>query len=311
MKKFIPFFFVLLLGCSEDFSPNGEYRQRLIVYGVMEGNSQSQMIRVYSTYSPDQYDPLRPAPNTEVTNASVRIVDGTTVVLFHDTLITVNGPSGNRTVRVYVNNAFQPTEGKTYSLSVAVPGYDTVSSSFKGIFFGEVITNSSLLSKPGTEKFIPVRVATGLNSLAYLVTITLEYRVGSDTTLRRKESPMAVTKNSEGIVTKKFYPTLAYRNGSAVATTQYETVSFETAAYLSAISEIKAEFGSSAKFVRAIVTLKQFDTNLYTYYSITNSFGGSASLRLDEPDYTNITNGFGVFGMMTQQDRSYGLPADF
>ncbi len=64
MKKFVPILFVFLLGCSEDFSPNGEYRQRLIVYGVMDGGSSSQMIRVYSTFSPDQYDPLKPAPNS-------------------------------------------------------------------------------------------------------------------------------------------------------------------------------------------------------------------------------------------------------
>ncbi len=311
MKKIFPFLCVILLGCSEDFNPNGEYRQRLIVYGVMDGSSQNQMIRVYSTYSPDQYDPLKPAPNAEVTNASVSITEGNISYVFHDTLITVNGTSGSRSIRVFVNNAFQPKEGKMYILRAAAPGYDTVSSSFLGVFPGEVITNSSLLSKPGTEKFIPIRVATGLNSLAYLVTITLEYRVGNDTTIRRKEAPMAVTKNSDGIVTKKFFPTLAYRNGSAVATTQFETVSFETAAYLSAVSEIKSEFGSSVTFLRAVVTLKQFDTNLYTYYSITNSFGGSASLRLDEPDYTNVTNGFGVVGMMTQQDRLYGLPSDF
>ncbi len=149
------------------------------------------------------------------------------------------------------------------------------------------------------------------NVIAYLLTITLEYRVGTDTTLRRIESPYAVTKNSEGLVTKRFYPSLAYRNGATIAPTEYETVSFETSAYLATVSDIKSEFGSSAKFIRAIITLKQFDTNLYTYYSITNAFGGSSTLRLDEPDFSNITNGFGVIGMMSMQERSYGLPADF
>ncbi len=311
MKKLLLLLAVLMCGCMEDFSPNGEYKQRLIVYGVVDGNSTTQLVRVYSTYSPDLYDPLKPAPNTELANASVRVKEGNTIYIFHDTVITVSGTSGNRSVHAYVHYALQPVGTKMYSLTVAVPGYDTVTSSFKGLTEGDILANSTLLYKPGAEAIIPIRIATGLNAIAYLVTISLEFRIGSETTLRVRETPSSVIKNAEGGITKKIYPLLVYRNGSTVALATYETVTFETAAYLSTVSEIKNEFGSSVKFIRAIISLKQFDTNLYTYYSITNSFGSTATLRLDEPDYSNILNGFGVFGMTNSLDRSYPLPADF
>ncbi|MFZ4620694.1 MAG: DUF4249 family protein [Bacteroidota bacterium] len=309
MKKLFLLVIVLMCGCSEDFSPNGEYVPKLIVYGVIDGNSSMQLIRVYSTYSPDLYDPLRPAPNTTIANATVRVNEGTSTYLFHDTDITVSGTSGNRSIHAYVNYSLLPVGSKNYSLKVSAPGYDTVKSSFKGLTDGDILTTASLFSKPGTEKVLPVRISMGLNSIAYLVTIAFEYRVGNESTLRRREVPSSVIRNADGDVTKKIYPSLVYRNTTMAAPYVYETVNFDVDAYLLTASDIKAEFGSSAVLIRTIVTMKQFDTNLYTYFSIANAFGSTATLRLDEPDYTNISNGFGVFGMMNSLERSYGTPS--
>ena len=313
MKKTAFVILFLFAGCSDDFSPNGEYQKRLIVYAVIDGSSSTQMVRVYSTFSPDAYDPLLPSPNSDVANASVNIVDGNVSYIFHDTLITVsNGSGATKQVRAYVNYVLQPIENKTYVLTVFAPGYDTVKSAISGVFPGDIIPgNISLFSKPATEKYIPIRVSLGSNAKAYLAMISLEYEIPNDSVLKVKEVPVIVKKNESGEVIQRFYPKITFRDASSVLSTSYETITFESAAYTSVISDIKKEYqGITVKFRRAILTLIQFDNGLYTYYSITNAFGGGSTIRLDEPDYTNIVNGFGVFGMMTKQERSYGLPSD-
>jgi len=178
-----------------------------------------------------------------------------------------------------------------------------------GIYPGDILPGDiSVLSKPSTKKYIPVKVALGKNAHAYLAKISLEYVVGNDTLIR--EVPFAVTKNEEGQVTKRFYPKISFRDASANFNGNYETISFESAAYIAAITDIRKENSTAVNFRRAILTLIQFDKGLFTYYSVANSYGGAATIRLDEPDYTNIDNGLGIFGMMTKLERSYGGPSE-
>lgn len=310
MKKLLICSILLLSGCSEEFKPNGEYKQRLIVYAAIDASSATQLIRVYSTFSPEVYNPLVPSPNTEIANAFVQIKEGNSTYLFHDTLVTVNnGASGTRQVRAYINKAFQPEEDKIYSLKVHSSGFDTAKSSMTGISRGDLLPgNTALFSKPATEKYIALKVALGRNAHAYLAKISLEYIVGTDTLIR--EVPFAVMKDEFGHVLQRYYPKITFRDASSNITGNYETISFETAAYIAAVADIRKENSTTVKFRRAILTLIQFDNNLYTYYSITNSFGGASTIRLDEPDYTNISNGFGVYGMMTKEERSYGITGD-
>jgi len=310
MKRLFIGIVLILAGCSDNFNPNGEYQKKLIVYAVIDASTDKQFIRVYSTFSPEEYNPLTPSPNKEISNASVKIVDGNVSHNFHDTLITVNdGSAGTRQVRAYVHQGFQPVEEKLYTLSVYSTGFDTAKSSMVGIYPGDILPGDiTLLSKPSTKKYIPLRVFLGKNAHAYLPKISLEYVVGNDTLIR--EVPFVVMKDEFGHVTKRIYPNIAFRDASSNIDGNYETIYFESAAYIAAIADIRQENSTSVKFRRAILTLIQFDKGLYTYYSVTNSFGGAATIRLDEPDYTNINNGFGIFGMMTKLERSYGVPSE-
>jgi hypothetical protein len=49
----------------------------------------------------------------------------------------------------------------------------------------------------------------------------------------------------------------------------------------------------------ATYILTQVEPNLYMYYNLANGFQDEFSIRTDQPDYSNIQGGFGVFGAMT------------
>jgi hypothetical protein len=314
MKKNILFIVFLFFGCNSNFSPNGPYRQQLVVYALLDGSSATQLIRVYGTFSPNDYDPLQPSPNTEVQNASVSVYDGQLIYVFHDTTIIVNnGSTGNRSVHAYVNYSLQPVEKTTYTLTVAAQGFDTSKATITSISLGDILPGNVItLTKPGTETTIPIRIALGAKVRAFLPMIVFEYEVQNDGVLRTREVPREVNLNELGEVTKKVYPKISFRDASSTMVGVYETISFNSDAYIATAKEIKNEnAGRTVKFKTVLLTLIQFDNDLYTYYSVANNFAGSATLRLDEPDYTNIGNGFGVFGMQTKQVKTYGLPPDF
>jgi hypothetical protein len=61
----------------------------------------------------------------------------------------------------------------------------------------------------------------------------------------------------------------------------------------------QAEQGYSAaelRFKQAVIVLYSIDKNLYSYYNIVNGFQDPSSIRTDQPDFTNIQGGVGVFG---------------
>jgi len=48
---------------------------------------------------------------------------------------------------------------------------------------------------------------------------------------------------------------------------------------------------------------------LYNYYGIANGFRDPNTIRVDEPDFTNIAGGVGVFGGFVQDTLVVALPA--
>jgi hypothetical protein len=56
----------------------------------------------------------------------------------------------------------------------------------------------------------------------------------------------------------------------------------------------------SFQIISATFILTQVETNLYKYYKIANGFQDPYSIREDQPDFTNIVGGVGVFGAMVE-----------
>jgi hypothetical protein len=70
---------------------------------------------------------------------------------------------------------------------------------------------------------------------------------------------------------------------------------------------------ASAKIIfdRVVFQLLQADQNLYNYYMVTHSYRDLQSIRLDEPNYSNIEGGVGVVGSYTIDSVTHTLPDFF
>lgn len=305
---------LLFLSCNDDFTPNGPYTPKLIVYSVLDAANDTQYVRVYSSFSPAVYRPDSPSPNTEIANATVRIADDSTAYVFHDTLMTIGG----KQVRLYVHPQFRPKDRKVYHLSVASADYPTATSTATGVESGQILmfdTKPLFEPAPGTNLLFDLFL--GRNCSAYLSTLKLEYELfrNGAWVVQSREVPLDVVYDASGATVKRYYPipVLYQNNGSVNRNVQ---IKYATELYTGEIKAVKDEYptdvdNKTLRFKDVRLTLVQFDNEVFTYYSVANNYPGATTIRLDEPDYTNMKNGFGIFGAMVTQQKVYGIPAIF
>ncbi len=310
---------MLFLSCNDDFSANGDYTPQLIVYSVLEASTDTQYVRVYSSFSPDVYRPDTPSPKSDISGAMVKVYDDSSEYIFSDTMITVTSANGSADlVRMYVSRNFRPKEKKLYNLSVKWGGYPEARSTTTGLEASQIILfQSNVLFEPLPGKNITFDLYFGKNVSAYLATLTIQYEVQVNSVWKPffREIPISVVQDASGKITKKFFPVPQFIESQRTLE-KHLKVHYPTEIYTAVINEIKEENKAAVdnkqlKFKDVKLQLMQFDNEIFTYYSIANNFPGATTIRLDEPDYTNIDNGFGIFGSTTFQLKTYGIPSEF
>jgi hypothetical protein len=73
----------------------------------------------------------------------------------------------------------------------------------------------------------------------------------------------------------------------------------------------KTYAGSKLTFKRIVFRILQMDENWYEYYSIVRLAQDSRTTRFDQPDFTNLSDGYGVFGACTVDSLVHEYPPDF
>lgn len=287
-------------GCDESFDPRGPYVKRLVVYGVVSSRSDSQYVRIYTTYNPAGFDPLENTSDTYVRNATVSMTDDSATYIFNETVILRDEKSRySSDVVAYFAYPCPTRPGKAYSLAIASDqGNATAKVSVPGK--GYVFNNTPYIfvrPKTSTED-IPVSIGLSPVTQAYLIRLYINFDVGDGPNLThmRLEVPSAIDSagGSFQYAYRYAYPTLTRRPASSAV-----NLVFPRGAYLALYRNLENLYGvfqlTSATFV-----LTQVESNLYNYYNLANGFRDPYSIREDQPDFSNIVGGFGVFGAMVE-----------
>jgi hypothetical protein len=74
---------------------------------------------------------------------------------------------------------------------------------------------------------------------------------------------------------------------------------------------IKLHLGSKLIFQRIVFRFLQIDQNWYDYYSTARKFQDPFSIRLDEPDFTNLRKGYGLFSAFAVDSLQHLYPEEF
>ena len=312
------FGFFLLSGCNQPFDPRAPYQDHLVVYSILSNDRDQQYLRLYTTYNPPDFDPNKVTADQQIIGATVLLAQsGGPSVQFHDTVFARPDTSRYGSLLHAYVIPLRPGYGMTYQISIQAQGGlaatgslslpDKAYLSYSGI---------SILQRPGDLDKAAISVYTTLSGLAggYVVRMVLQYLLsdGMTSLQETREVPIAFRNklNNDGTVSpdldQPIFPLFRRVQSNAV------TTSFASPPYLSTLIDIqKQNIGKSITFQRAIFLVMQADQNFFKYYSITNGFQDSVSIRLDQPLYSNITGGTGLFGGYTIDTLSYSYESTF
>ncbi len=162
-----------------------------------------------------------------------------------------------------------------------------------------LFTNPVVLDDPKDflDSYAAIRTDMAPEAFGFMVRAFLEYErtQGVDTLILREEVPIQIISGSF------VYPEIIRRTNSSAGY-------FPVLGFKAAQSRIYANNPpGSVTIKRAVFVLTQVEYNLYAYYNIVHGFLDPSSIRLDQPDFTNIVNGVGVFGAYTENTLVYDL----
>jgi hypothetical protein len=151
------------------------------------------------------------------------------------------------------------------------------------------------------DLYVVASIAPGTRGFLVRMFVEFELTVDGERQLRRVEVPMRIRRTTDGVVYEKIYPKLQRRTSSETSRNQgSEYVGFQHDAYLQTLNDIAVayvRFNPVRKNV--IFVLTQTEANLYNYFNIVNGFQDDITIRTDQPDFSSIDGGVGVFGAMS------------
>jgi hypothetical protein len=271
---------VISSGCDDTFTPDGPYKEKLVVFSVLSTRSDTQFVRVHTTFR----SPIV-SEETQVPDAQVTITQGDSVFQLRDTTLERSDTSHYTTrIKAYVTYVLHLQHGLRYDLSVVSASHGNATSHATSLYRGTLLPETDLAGG------IAARIYPGVNSRAHIVRLYLEYEVREESVwvLKKTEIPSHVGEAGEYV-----YPRPVSRENTRVV--------FGALGYATVVSRLRQRYpGGRVRLKGTRFVLTQLDDWFYAYYSVANGFPDSGTLRLDEPDFTNIEGGFGVFAASSE-----------
>jgi len=309
-------FLAFIAGCNHPFSPKGPYTDNMVVYGILTNRSDTQYVRVYSTYNPPGVDPLAQASDNALGGAGVVVTGGAGPFQFVEkTTPRLDKSRYTDDILAYASFPFPLEAGKTYALSVTTKDLGGVSATVTVPKRGRIqFLNAYVLNGGGSEDENIV-VYGWIRELTYGVMMQLHlfYDVleGNSWVTHRQEMPSVRLTYLDG---SKLYlfPVMRRRMSSGLIKDKEESEMFvfDKKAYFEKTGEILGSYPVGTVHIkRALLVLTQADRDLYAYTKRVNGFEDSFSIRTDLPDYTNISGGHGIFGAMVDDSATVDITA--
>lgn len=317
------FSIALFLSCEDSINPSGPFQPRMVVYSVLTTQSDTQYVRVYTSYNPADNNPSNNVQENPVTDARVTMTGGNSTYVFRDTMIKRATKSKyGEDVHLYYCYPMRVLPNVEYTLQVTSPRYGSASASLRTPNV-PVLTNTSTHIMDDPSRYFGQPVACNFifyaTASAYLVRLYIVYTAENPwepLSIRDKEKYFEVPYRRIAIDLNNdlctiLYPEITRINPGAISrpvgTPRVQGYTFPFPAYNESIAAIR-RYNFNVRFKRAIFYLVQFDQPFYQYYSIANLYEDKLGVRLDAPDYSNIAGASGLFASVRVDSSVWNLP---
>lgn len=298
--------------CDDEVSPKSDFKDLYVLSCVIRTDTNYQAATVSRSYDIEGYNPLEYTNDPFIKGAKIKVFYNNSVYNFRDTAITRSGDSRFKTpMNIYYVKGLQPQYSLPIRIEAEMPDGKILSAESEIISVLSVFlttTTSTISTQTSTSKINfswgELLLAPGSRGVYYAPELVVLYTHEKNGVIEKKQKkvPLYYANLETGVI--PIYPQI--QSG-------IKNAGFEMEAVKRAIVEI-AEGDpdkSSYKIEKAIFRLLIMDAGLATYYAIQKTFLDEFSVRVNQPDATNIRGGLGVFGTYTIKQLEIQLTPDF
>jgi hypothetical protein len=305
-----------LVSCDQSFDPRSQLDNELVVFSILSTDRNAQFVRVESTYMPPDYNPLSYTANNFLSDAIVSIKAPNGIFQLCDTLLPRTDTSRYKfPLHAYGLTPFTPQRGKAYQVLVQSPTRGQVASTV--IIPDRTTIDLSaemfdVLAHPdqyGPDAAVVYTVRLSQNARAFVGRLLLCFDVlkGSEWVEEQAEIPILSSDSSRYSLDVPRYPRFA-----VTPSTSQIGLLYRNGYYKATINKLNDKYHSTKVIFKwTTLRLLQADQHLYEYYTVTHASEDPYSIRLDQPNVSSISGGFGMVGAYSVDSLVNILPERF
>jgi hypothetical protein len=285
---------LLFLSCEENVNCYGDLQEGYVLNCIIRSDTTFQTATLSKTYIVDNFDPYSYPESNAIEGATIRIwKSDDSVAVMRDTTITEPESSVyNGDYILYYTKSFQPKNNSTISIEALLPDGTRLQSSIK-VPAKVSIENTS--EKIPLENKGPINITWNTNQTdpVFITRIYIIYKKEENgiTTRYKKVVPLSYVNYNNADI--PIYSTPTSNN--------YVSIGMETidkAMESISTGDLDKSKYTILSFMTEIISLND---ELSKYYNSTNRSLDSYSVKLNETDYSNIINGYGIFGVYVRK----------
>ncbi|MCK9280722.1 MAG: DUF4249 family protein [Melioribacteraceae bacterium] len=288
------------ISCDDSFEPKAGFSEKYILNCIINGDSTTQYATISSSFDVDGYDPYTNQNDPFLKTAFVTLTYKNKVYPMRDTLVSRLGDSRYPgPMPVYYLPNFTPNDGTEITVRAVLGNGKILTSSTRSLNPNNFYFSSSTRDIPTGNAYGGTLVFTwkeffpdqSLNQEIFFAPdlILVYYKIENGIQKRKQiEFPMYLLSQQGKEV--GIYPPIANR---------ISTIGYEVPAIDSIMRSISTGDPNKSNYIidKAYFHLLIMDKNLATYYSAQQTFFDEFSVRINQPDFTNVDGGLGVFGV--------------
>ena len=299
IKSIITSIIVIILfnSCEENFTPYEIGYDRYIVNAILNNDSSKQFISINKSYSDESGEELVYEYKNHLAGAKVVISNGDTANLFEEITIKRNNNNGDEIfVPIYSNDSLSIMPATDYNIEVLLPNGKRLRGKTKTPSQIEFkYKQNDTIIPPIDKDYISVSWTNPIINLYTSPVFTFVYFQRINGINVRKVKRVPVKYVIEGNKSIGVFPEPSYKT----------SINIEVNAFEKSLEEISEGYTLAERknftILAFILELRIYDENLTSYYASTVEIPENFTININEGEYSNIKNGFGVFGSYIKQ----------
>lgn len=283
----ITFFF----SCDENFDPFGDLSERFVLNAVIRGDTTFQTVTLTRSYTVDNFDPYSNTEDPAIKNAVIRLWNGDNVAILKDS--TVDPPSGSpyqKPYTIFYTNNFQPKPDSDVEIEAILPNGKRLSSTARVPAQIRIFGNQSSDRIPPVDRnSIKIMWLSEQENPVFIIRVAIYYFKYVDGVKQRNVLTLPINYVEYGDELVPNYPK-PLSNDSYIL--EMSTVN-KAMELISKGDPNKSNY----EILSCIAEVLSLNEELSFYYNATARDRDIYSVKLDETDFSNITNGYGLFGV--------------